>query len=57
MEVDKPDFHATNDANNKVWTVTWKWMDDSEPDTLQNTVTEYAVSLNAKAEYEAEIKE
>jgi len=56
MEVDQPDFHASYDASKKVWTVTWKGKDDSEPDALRNTVTEYAVPVNAKAEYEAEIE-
>jgi len=56
MEVE-PDFHASYDANKKIWIVTWKWADDSEPDALRNTVTEYAVPINAKAEYEAESEE
>ena len=55
MEVDKPDFHAVYDDNEKAWTVAWKWAGNSEPDALRHTVAEYAVASSAQAEYEGEI--
>ena len=57
MEVEEPDFHAVYDDSDKAWTVAWKWADNSEPDALRNTVSEYAVAPSARAEYEAEINE
>ena len=56
-EIDKPDFCVSVDASEKVWTVTWKWSDDAEPDALRNRVSEYSIPSSARLSYEAEIDE
>jgi len=56
MEIDEPDFCASYDTDKKAWTAAWKWAGDSEPLALQNSLAEYTVPLNAKAEYEAEVE-
>ena len=57
IEVDEPDFHVLYEAEEKKWTVAWKWANDSEPDALRNTLAEHTVSQSVRAEYEAEIEE
>ena len=57
IEIDEPDFRASFDASEKVWTVTWKWSDDAEPHAMQNRVSEYSIPTSARLSYEAEIEE
>ena len=55
--IDEPDFCVSFEASEKAWTVTWKWSDDAEPDSLRNRVTEYSIPTSASLSYEAEIED
>ena len=55
--VDEADFTARFDANKKQWTVSWKWFGNDQPSGLKNSVGEYQIKPEARAEYECEVQE
>ena len=54
--VDHPDFSVKFDPAERSWTVAWKWQNGVEPACLNNRVPEYAVSAEARQEYDEELK-
>lgn len=57
IAVEGPDYRVSFDADQKMWTASWKWSNDSEPLSLRNRVTEYTIPAGAREEYEAEVQE
>ena len=56
LVVDAPDFSVRFDAEERAWTMSWKWEDGAEPVCLPNCVPEYAMSAEARMEFEAELR-
>ncbi|XP_043211053.1 uncharacterized protein LOC122375611 [Amphibalanus amphitrite] len=56
LVVDTPDFSVRFDADQRAWTMSWKWEDEAEPASLSSSVPEYAVSAEARQEFEAELQ-
>ena len=56
LEVDAPDFSVRFDAAERAWTMSWKWEDGKEPIYLPNCVPEYAMSAEARMDFEAELQ-
>lgn len=55
-EVEREDFRAVFDQQAATWTVAWKWVSGSEPDSLKNGIAEYRVPDDVREEYEAEVQ-
>ena len=54
LKIDRPDFSVEFDWR-KVWTASWKWLGESEPTKLQNSVAEYHVPSQTRPAYEKEL--
>ena len=56
LVVDAPDFTVRFDADERAWTMSWKWENGAEPVCLPNRVPEYGMSTEARVEFEAELR-
>ena len=56
LVVDAPDFVVRFDADERAWIMSWKWENGTEPVCLPNSVPEYAMSAEARLEFEAELR-
>ena len=56
LVVDAPDFTVRFDAEERAWTMSWKWENGAEPVCLPNRVPEYGMSTEARVEFEAELR-
>ena len=50
LVVDEADFIAKFDASKRQWTVSWKWSGDEKPSGLKNSIGEYRIKPEARAE-------
>lgn len=44
ISINKRDFTATFDYQNRIWTAAWKWSEDCAPEGMKNGVSEYTVA-------------
>ncbi len=54
--VDEPDFDASFDNNERIWTARWKWTLNNAPTLLLNQIAKYQIPDNIRGEYEKELQ-
>ena len=54
LKIDQPDFCVECDQQ-KIWTTSWKWLEDNEPVNLLNSIAEYHMPSQIKLAYEKEL--
>jgi len=56
LSIEEPDFCASFDHKQRVWTARWKWAMSEAPKQLHNVIPEYSVPDNIKTAYEEELE-
>lgn len=51
ISIEEPDFCATFDHKERIWTANWKWAMNEAPDQLRNVISEYSVSNKNRVAY------